>query len=89
MLVESLSEQDQLNRDALVGALAAKMLDPDNTGHFAVGLLGDWGVGKSSVIAQLRAQVQPAKTTLAFFSTLPPAAAPCPSSMNRGRNQKP
>ncbi|WP_086933322.1 KAP family P-loop NTPase fold protein [Agarilytica rhodophyticola] len=48
------STHDALDRKKLVETLAGFLLHPANHHHQTIGLLGDWGVGKSSVIKQLR-----------------------------------
>jgi hypothetical protein len=51
---------DSLGRERLVNALAPRLLEYDadrqnhQQDHLTIGLLGDWGIGKSSVIRQLK-----------------------------------
>ncbi len=45
---------DHLGRDQLVNALLSRLSVKDDKNHLTIGLLGDWGIGKSSVIEQLR-----------------------------------
>lgn len=54
------SSYDSLGRERLVNALAPRLLEYDadrqnhQQDHLTIGLLGDWGIGKSSVISQLK-----------------------------------
>ena len=54
------SSHDSLGRENLVNALAPRLLEYDadreshQQDHLTIGLLGDWGIGKSSVICQLK-----------------------------------
>ncbi len=50
---ECISDQDRLNRTRLVEALAT-VLSGDNEHHQTIGLLGDWGVGKSTTVNLLK-----------------------------------
>ena len=50
---EAISDQDRLNRTRLVEALAT-VLTGDNDHHQTIGLLGDWGVGKSTTVHLLK-----------------------------------
>ena len=50
---ESVSEVDQLNRSRLVNALTTLLTSEDDH-HQTIGLLGDWGVGKSTTINLLK-----------------------------------
>ncbi len=51
---------DSLGRERLVNALAPRLLEYEadrqnhQQDHLTIGLLGDWGIGKSSVISQLK-----------------------------------
>jgi|GEM_PF-1279579 len=45
---EATSKEDHLNRLQLVNALAAILADPANDQHQTLGLLGEWGSGKST-----------------------------------------
>lgn len=45
---EATSQEDHLNRLQLVNALAAILADPANDQHQTLGLLGEWGSGKST-----------------------------------------
>ena len=48
------AKEDKLNRSKLVATLADMLSDASNSHHQTIGLLGDWGSGKSSIIAQLK-----------------------------------
>ena len=50
---ERVSDQDRLNRTRLVEALAT-VLTGENDHHQTIGLLGDWGVGKSTTVHLLK-----------------------------------
>lgn len=52
--IEQISEVDHLNRGKLVDALATILAAPGNGSHQTIGLLGDWGVGKSTVVHLLK-----------------------------------
>jgi hypothetical protein len=54
---EQVSDQDRLNRSRLVSALAA-ILTGENEQHQTIGLLGDWGVGKSTTVHLLKNDLQ-------------------------------
>ncbi|RZA01920.1 MAG: hypothetical protein EOO68_10010, partial [Moraxellaceae bacterium] len=54
---ESISFQDSLNRQKLVNTLAEFLAHPKNNHHLTIGLLGDWGVGKSSVVQLLKRRI--------------------------------
>lgn len=54
---ECVSDQDRLNRSRLVEALAT-VLTGDNNHHQTIGLLGDWGVGKSTTVHLLQKALQ-------------------------------
>jgi hypothetical protein len=53
-LGESLAERDLLGRQSLVDALASMCADRDQGTPFTLALIGEWGVGKSSVMNLLR-----------------------------------
>ncbi len=54
MFAESVAVRtDKLGRTSLVKALSDLITHPSNNEHFTVGLLGHWGVGKSSVLTLL------------------------------------
>ena len=50
---ELVSDQDRMNRTRLIEALAT-ILTGDNHHHHTIGLLGDWGVGKSTTVHLLK-----------------------------------
>ena len=52
--IEQISEVDHLNRGKLVNALATVLAAPGNDSHQTIGLLGDWGVGKSTLVHLLK-----------------------------------
>lgn len=52
--IEQISEVDHLNRGQLVQALATVLTAPGNESHQTIGLLGDWGVGKSTLVHLLK-----------------------------------
>lgn len=52
--IEQISEVDHLNRGKLVEALATVLAAPGNESHQTIGLLGDWGVGKSTLVHLLK-----------------------------------
>lgn len=54
---EQVSDQDRLNRTRLVEALAT-VLAGENDHHQTIGLLGDWGVGKSTTVHLLKKALQ-------------------------------
>lgn len=54
---EAISEEDHLNRKKLVETLASFLAHPANYHHQTLGLLGDWGVGKSSFIHLLKESI--------------------------------
>ncbi len=45
---------DAMDRSKLVSALCKQLLAPENNQHYTFGLLGDWGVGKSTFINLLK-----------------------------------
>lgn len=55
---ESPSTTDNLNRQNLVNALAANLAHSANNHHRAIGLLGEWGSGKSTVLKLLKDQLK-------------------------------
>lgn len=52
--IEQISAEDHLNRGKLVSALATILAARGNDSHQTIGLLGDWGVGKSTVVQLLK-----------------------------------
>ncbi|ABC27277.1 conserved hypothetical protein [Hahella chejuensis KCTC 2396] len=51
---ESSSDEDLLNRSSLADTLASFLAASANNDHQTIGLMGDWGVGKTSFIQQLK-----------------------------------
>ena len=49
---------DKLNRQKLVNALAANLTHSSNRHHRAIGLLGEWGSGKSTVLKLLKDELK-------------------------------
>ncbi|HEY3433228.1 MAG TPA: P-loop NTPase fold protein [Rhodocyclaceae bacterium] len=56
--IERLAEQDYLERTHITEALRLLITERDSDQHFALGLFGDWGSGKSSLIHQLTEQLK-------------------------------
>lgn len=54
---ENIAHTDHLNREKLVSTLARFLTAEENSHHQTIGLLGNWGVGKSSVVALLKKQI--------------------------------
>ncbi|RDL45983.1 hypothetical protein DN730_02775 [Marinomonas piezotolerans] len=50
--------EDKLNRQHLVNTLAALLQNQNNHHHQTIGLLGHWGVGKTSVVELLKTALQ-------------------------------
>ncbi len=57
-LDDELAEQDMLGRQDLVDALASILADKANRQHLTIGLLGDWGAGKSTFVKLLQNKLQ-------------------------------
>ena len=57
LLAETSTQTDQLNRKPLAQVLALFLAEPSNQHHQTIGLLGDWGVGKSSFINFLKQEL--------------------------------
>ncbi len=53
-----LAKEDKLDRKKLVETLADLLQAPDNSHHQTIGLLGHWGVGKSSVVELLKTSLK-------------------------------
>lgn len=51
-------KEDRLGRNALVQSLADLITHDSNTEHITIGLLGDWGVGKTGVVALLKERLK-------------------------------
>ena len=64
---EHASSEDRLNRKKLIETLASFLAEPENTHHQTVGLLGDWGIGKSSAIEVLKETIVNQHTTQPFL----------------------
>jgi len=56
--VEDISSEDCLGRASYTNALVQLLTVRDDTRPFTIGLFGQWGSGKSSQIAQLKAHLQ-------------------------------
>ncbi|MDR7091119.1 KAP family P-loop NTPase fold protein [Cellvibrio fibrivorans] len=56
-LPEATSNEDHLNRQPLISALAAVLAHKSNSEHQTIGLLGDWGVGKSTWLRLLKKEL--------------------------------
>lgn len=61
------STTDKLNRQKLVNALAINLIHSTNNHHRAIGLLGEWGSGKSTVLALLKQQLKEFRTEQPFI----------------------
>jgi len=55
---ETPAKADKLNRQKLVNALAVNLVSPTNSHHRAIGLLGEWGSGKSTVLDLLKQRLK-------------------------------
>ncbi|HTF97241.1 MAG TPA: translation initiation factor IF-2 associated domain-containing protein [Cellvibrio sp.] len=56
-LPEAASQEDHLNRQPLISALAAVLAHKANSEHQTIGLLGDWGIGKSTWLKLLKKEL--------------------------------
>lgn len=56
-LPEATSHEDHLNRQPLISALAAVLAHKSNSEHQTIGLLGDWGIGKSTWLRLLKKEL--------------------------------
>lgn len=56
-LPEATSHEDHLNRQPLISALAAVLAHKSNCDHQTIGLLGDWGIGKSTWLRLLKKEL--------------------------------
>ncbi len=67
---ETLATVDCLNRNRIVVALRQLITEREGDQHFALGLFGYWGSGKSSTIEQLKEQLgeQPQRIAIAEFN---------------------
>ncbi|TXR54294.1 KAP family P-loop NTPase fold protein [Reinekea thalattae] len=57
------AKEDALNRQRLADSLGALLSDPANTQHQTIGLLGHWGIGKSTLIHLLKASLNKKENT--------------------------
>lgn len=55
---ESIAEKDSLNRGAITRALFRLLTERENSQHFAIGLFGQWGAGKTSLLNLLQKQIK-------------------------------
>lgn len=63
---ENPATTDKLNRQKLVDALAINLTHSTNKHHRAIGLLGEWGSGKSTVLKLLKEKLQKSHTGQPF-----------------------
>lgn len=61
------AKEDKLNRQKLVNALAVNLVSPTNNHHRAIGLLGEWGSGKSTVLDLLKQRLQESNSEQPFI----------------------
>lgn len=64
---ENPAKIDKLNRQKLVNALATNLVNPANSHHRAIGLLGEWGSGKSTVLDLLKQRLKELNTEQPFI----------------------
>jgi hypothetical protein len=62
-----MSDEDLLGRQTLVDSLAAMIASPRQDTPFTIGLLGDWGAGKSNVMHLLRKSLEERKDSGRFY----------------------
>jgi len=67
-LYDGLAQKDSLGRQRLVGAMADILAAKENTEHQTIGLLGDWGAGKSTFIKLLKAALMDRSTAKFLFA---------------------
>ncbi|SEN24676.1 P-loop NTPase fold protein [Nitrosomonas marina] len=67
-LHDGLAEQDALGRQDLVDALATILAAKENHHHQTIGLLGDWGAGKSTFVRLLSDQLREQQETQFLFA---------------------
>ena len=67
-LYDGLAQKDSLGRQRLVGAMADILAAKENTEHQTIGLLGDWGAGKSTFIKLLKAVLMDRSTAKFLFA---------------------
>jgi len=61
------SNRDTLNRGALVNGLASILCDEEHTHPLTIGLMGNWGSGKSQVLALLKKELKDRGCTQPFL----------------------
>lgn len=67
-LYDGLAQKDSLGRQHLVDAIADILAAKENTEHQTIGLLGDWGAGKSTFIELLRIALKKRPTAKFLFA---------------------
>ena len=67
-LYDKLAQKDSLGRERLVDAMADILAAEKNTEHQTIGLLGDWGAGKSTFIKLLRSTLENRSTAKFLFA---------------------
>ncbi|MCO7226476.1 P-loop NTPase fold protein [Pleionea sp. CnH1-48] len=58
IIPESTNVKDRLGRSRLVSAIADFLDTPEHKGELTIGLLGDWGAGKSTVLRLLKEKLK-------------------------------
>lgn len=61
------ADRDTLNRGALVNGLASILCDKEHTHPLTIGLMGNWGSGKSQVLALLKKELKDRDCTQPFL----------------------
>jgi len=61
------SDRDTLNRGALVNGLASILCDKEHTHPLTIGLMGNWGSGKSQILALLKKELKDRGCTQQFL----------------------
>ena len=67
-LYDGLAQKDSLGRQRLVDAMADILAAKENTEHQTIGLLGDWGAGKSTFIKLLKSALEERSTAKFLFA---------------------
>lgn len=67
-LYDRLAQKDSLGRQRLVDAIADILAAKENTEHQTIGLLGDWGAGKSTFIRLLKSALEERSTAKYLFA---------------------
>ena len=67
-LHDGLAEKDALGRQQLVDAMAAILTAKENHQHQTIGLLGDWGAGKSTFVNLLKDKIKEINKTQFLFA---------------------